>query len=287
MVTRRGRRGAGFTAGASHHETTALAAVAGMLPGTAPRCFPYPVQSLQVKQRALLQQLDSLDREHEELQARLGEAEEEKARLAEQLEESREQSGQQLRAQQELLDALRGEKLTLEQSVSELQANICRLEEQARELKEREKLLVFFPELHIPAETQFESTGSLTEDMEKQLQANSIRMGVLEQENVRLRAALAKVKSAAEQGVLKVRSGCHQGEGRTCPWGAAYPKTTPWPRVLSHFLWGPVPCLGTLVEKAPWSKRPWGSSQCPLRVTSFFPNLCRAGLHFHWDIGLV
>ncbi|NXG92037.1 CC157 protein, partial [Stercorarius parasiticus] len=140
-------------------------------------------ESLQAKQRALLQQLDSLDQEREELQASLGEAEEDKARLAEQLEESEKQSGQQL----------------------QLQANVSRLEEQAQELKERERLLVFFPELHIPAETQFESTGSLTEDMEKQLQANSIRISVLEQENARLRSALAKVKSAAEQGVLKVR----------------------------------------------------------------------------------
>lgn len=58
------------------------------------------LQSLQAKQRALLQQLDSLDQEREELQASLGEAEEDKARLAEQLEESRERSGQQLQAQQ-------------------------------------------------------------------------------------------------------------------------------------------------------------------------------------------
>ncbi|NXK99325.1 CC157 protein, partial [Mesembrinibis cayennensis] len=136
-------------------------------------------ESLQAKQRALLQQLDSLDQEREELQASLGEAEEDKARLAEQLEESREQSGHQLRA------------------------NVSKLEEQARELKERERLLVFFPELHVPTEAQFESTGSLTEDMEKQLQANSIRISVLEQENARLRSALAKVKTAAEQGVLK------------------------------------------------------------------------------------
>ncbi|NXT40328.1 CC157 protein, partial [Pelecanoides urinatrix] len=139
-------------------------------------------ESLQAKQRALLQQLDSLDREREELQASLGEAEEDKAGLAEQLEESREQSGQQLRAQQ---------------------ANVSKLEEQAQELKERERLLVFFPELHVPTETQFESTGSLTKDMEKQLQANSIRISVLEQENARLTSALAKVKAAAEQGVLK------------------------------------------------------------------------------------
>ncbi|XP_064322072.1 coiled-coil domain-containing protein 157 isoform X2 [Phalacrocorax carbo] len=161
-------------------------------------------ESLQAKQSTLLLQLDSLDQEREELQASLGEAEESTARLAEQLEESREQSRQQLRTQQELLDALQREKLSLEQSVLELQANISKLEEQTQELKERERLLVFFPELHIPAETQFESTGSLTEDMEKQLQANSIRISVLEQENVRLRSALAKVKVAAEQGVLKL-----------------------------------------------------------------------------------
>ncbi|NXP51318.1 CC157 protein, partial [Heliornis fulica] len=140
-------------------------------------------ESLQAKQDVLLQQLESLDQEREELQARLGEAEEDKARLAEQLEESRQQSGQQLRAQQ---------------------ANVSRLEEGAQEMKERERLLVFFPELHISDEMQFESTGSLTEDMEKQLQANSIRIDVLQQDNARLKSALAKVKAAAEQGVLKL-----------------------------------------------------------------------------------
>ncbi|NWV05771.1 CC157 protein, partial [Ptilonorhynchus violaceus] len=141
-------------------------------------------ESLQAKQRTLLQQLDSLDQEREELQTSLGEAEEEKARLAEQLEQSQEQSGKQLQAQQ-------------------LRANTSQLEEQAQELRERERLLVFFPELHVPTETQFESSGNLTEDMESQLQANSIRIEVLERENMRLRALLAKVKAAAEQGMLK------------------------------------------------------------------------------------
>ncbi|NXR69761.1 CC157 protein, partial [Rhadina sibilatrix] len=139
-------------------------------------------ESLQAKQRTLLQQLDSLDREREELQASLGEAEEDKARLAEQLQQSQEQSGKQLQAQQ---------------------ANTSRLEEQAQQLRERERLLVFFPDLHIPTETQLESSGNLTEDMESQLQANTIRIEVLERENEQLRALLAKVKAAAEQGVLK------------------------------------------------------------------------------------
>ncbi|PKK17081.1 coiled-coil domain containing 157 [Columba livia] len=157
-------------------------------------------ESLQSKQQVLLQQLDSLDQEREELQARLGEAEEDEARLGKQLEQSREQ----LRTQQELLDVLQQEKLSLEQNFSELQAKVSRLEEQAQELQERERLLVFFPELHVPSETQFESSGSVTEDMEKQLEANSIRIGVLEQENTRLRSALAKVQVAAAQGVLKL-----------------------------------------------------------------------------------
>ncbi|NXF08544.1 CC157 protein, partial [Smithornis capensis] len=139
-------------------------------------------ESLQAKQRVLLQQLDSLDQKCEELQNSLGKAEEDKAHLAEELEHSRDQSGKQLREQQ---------------------ANISRLEKQTQELRERERLLVFFPELHIPTETLFESSGNLTEDMENQLQANSIRIGVLEQENARLGAVLAKVKAAADQGVLK------------------------------------------------------------------------------------
>ncbi|KFO73544.1 Coiled-coil domain-containing protein 157, partial [Cuculus canorus] len=160
-------------------------------------------ESLQAKQRTLLQQLDSLDQEREELQVSLGEAEEEKARMGEQLEERETQHRKHLRSQQELLDTLQREKLSLEQAVSELQAKVSKLEKQEQELKERERLLVFFPELHIPAEAQFESTGNLTEDIEKQLQANSIRISVLEQENVQLRSALTKVKVAAEQGVLK------------------------------------------------------------------------------------
>ncbi|XP_040463123.1 coiled-coil domain-containing protein 157 isoform X5 [Falco naumanni] len=103
---------------------------------------------------------------------------------------------------QELLDVLRREKLNLEQSVSELQAKVSRLEEQTRGMQERERPLMFFPELHVPAEAQIESTGSLTKDMEKQIQANSIPVGVLEQ-NTRLRSALPKLKAAAERGVLK------------------------------------------------------------------------------------
>ncbi|XP_075290554.1 coiled-coil domain-containing protein 157 [Opisthocomus hoazin] len=161
-------------------------------------------ESLQAKYQLLLQDFDSLDQEREELQASLEEAEEDRARLAEQLQQSQEQSGRQLREQQELLDAQQREKRSLEQSVAELRANGARLEQQAQELRERERLLVFFPELHSPAGTQLQSTGSVAEEMEQHVQANSVRISVLQQENARLGAALAKLKAAAQQGVLQL-----------------------------------------------------------------------------------
>lgn len=64
---------------------------------------PLAAQSLQAKQRALLQQLDSLDQEREELQGSLAEAEAQRARLEEQLQSAqgeREQGQCQLQAQQ-------------------------------------------------------------------------------------------------------------------------------------------------------------------------------------------
>uniref|UniRef100_A0A8C0U4F7 Coiled-coil domain containing 157 n=1 Tax=Cyanistes caeruleus TaxID=156563 RepID=A0A8C0U4F7_CYACU len=181
-----------------------------------PLCSPPPPQSLQAKQRTLLQQLDSLDQEREELQTSLAEAEEENTRQSP------------LPPPCELLDTLQQEKLALEQSILELQANTSQLQEQAQELRERERLLVFFPDLHIPTEMQFESSGNLTEDMESQLQANTIRIEVLERENAQLEALLAKVKAAAEQGVLKV-SWVPQGwERESCngSQGSGHPQST-------------------------------------------------------------
>ncbi|XP_068963426.1 coiled-coil domain-containing protein 157-like, partial [Petaurus breviceps papuanus] len=103
----------------------------------------------------------------------------------------------------ELLQNLQQEKQGLEQAMEELQVTICKLDKSIMELKERERLLVAFPDLHVPSETQFESSGNVAEDMERQVQANDIRICVLEEENGRLRATLAKLKEVAQQGGLK------------------------------------------------------------------------------------
>ncbi|XP_027718929.1 coiled-coil domain-containing protein 157-like [Vombatus ursinus] len=165
-------------------------------------------ESLQAKQRALLQQLDSLDQEREELRTSLEEAEVQQANLEGQLQAAcgdKEHMEVQLKAQQELLQSLQQEKQGLEWATEELQVTVYQLDKSILELKERERLLVAFPDLHVPSEAQFESSGNVVEDMERQVQANDIRIRVLEEDNMRLRATLAKLNEVTQQGELKAQ----------------------------------------------------------------------------------
>ncbi|XP_030741306.2 coiled-coil domain-containing protein 157 [Echinops telfairi] len=164
-------------------------------------------ESLQAKQRALLQQLDSLDQERKELQGSLAEAEAQRAQVEEQLQSLQTEGAQgqcQLLAQQELLQSLQREKQGLEQATTDLRLTISELERELLELKERERLLVAFPDLHQPLEAQIQSSGNVTEDMERQVQANSIRIRVLQEENGRLQAMLSKIQEVAQQGGLQL-----------------------------------------------------------------------------------
>nr|XP_020036386.1 coiled-coil domain-containing protein 157 [Castor canadensis] len=181
-------------------------------------------ESLQAKQRALLQQLDSLDREREELRCGLDEAEAQRAQVEEQLQHlqsEKEQEQCQLQAQQELLQSLQREKQDLEQVMTDLRLTTSELHRELEELRERERLLVAFPDLHGPMEAQIQKAGpgrrgarcyvpagssSVTDDMERQVQANAIRIRVLQEENGRLQAMLSKIQEVAQQGGLKLTS---------------------------------------------------------------------------------
>uniref|UniRef100_A0A8D0KJB6 Coiled-coil domain containing 157 n=1 Tax=Salvator merianae TaxID=96440 RepID=A0A8D0KJB6_SALMN len=159
-------------------------------------------ESLQAKQRALMQQLDDLDQQCEQLKASLAEAEDAQFVMKENLKELQQEKWElhrHLEEQQKLTERVEQEKRTLELSASELGELI-------QEFKEREQLLVSFPDLHIPVEAKIESTGDVLEDMGKQLQANNIRISVLEEENVRLRIAVAKMKQAMQQETPKIVS---------------------------------------------------------------------------------
>lgn len=47
-------------------------------------------------------------------------------------------------------------------------------------------------------------SGNVTDDMERQVQANDIRIRVLQEENRRLQSMLSKIHEVAQQGGLKV-----------------------------------------------------------------------------------
>ena len=56
-------------------------------------------------------------------------------------------------------------------------------------------------------------SGDVTDDMERQVQANDIRIRVLQEENGRLRSMLSKIREVAQQGGLKVGSMAPLPEG--------------------------------------------------------------------------
>ncbi|KAM3936946.1 coiled-coil domain-containing protein 157 [Leptodactylus fuscus] len=162
-------------------------------------------ESLQAKQKSLLQQLDRLSQECENLRSTLGDADEERDNLEEQIEQMKreeESLKSQIKEQQNMINTLQQEKVTLEKSVEDVNKQLTELQGCLQEQKEREKLLVCYPDLH-PL-TEFESTGNITEDMEKQLQANSIRISILEEENSKLRVSLHKLVEKSKQAALKV-----------------------------------------------------------------------------------
>uniref|UniRef100_A0A8P4G815 Coiled-coil domain-containing protein 157 n=1 Tax=Dicentrarchus labrax TaxID=13489 RepID=A0A8P4G815_DICLA len=153
------------------------------------------IQSMQAKQTSLLKRVDALDEECEELQRQLGEREERQIDLHNQLQQvSEEKEKVQARLAQQQLQK---EKQTLETHVGELKNSVAELKEYVQTLMERERVLVAFPELS-PLQAQPQSTGNVLLDMERQLQANNIRMKVLEQENITLHTSLVKLRERTQ-----------------------------------------------------------------------------------------
>ncbi|XP_022612688.1 coiled-coil domain-containing protein 157 [Seriola dumerili] len=163
-------------------------------------------ESMQAKQKSLLERVDALDEECEELQRELGEREERQIELhngLQQMSEEKEQLQAQLAQQQDLHLELQKEKQTLETNIGELKNSVAELKEYVQALKERERLLVAFPELSPLAQAQPQSTGNVLLDMEQQLQANCIRIKVLEQENTTLHSSLEKLRERAQHNTAR------------------------------------------------------------------------------------
>nr|XP_015221462.1 PREDICTED: coiled-coil domain-containing protein 157 isoform X2 [Lepisosteus oculatus] len=110
------------------------------------------------------------------------------------------------RLQEALTEELQKEKERLEKSVGDLHGAVSRLQGQLQEQAQKERLLVAFPDLCNPTPCAPETTGDVLLDMEQQMQANSIRISVLEEENSRLRNSLNKLRDSAHRREMKVLS---------------------------------------------------------------------------------
>ncbi|KAM4616842.1 coiled-coil domain-containing protein 157 [Polymixia lowei] len=163
-------------------------------------------ESMQAKQNSLLERVDALDQECEELQRELGEGEDRQTDLQDQLKhmlEEKEQLLAQFTQQQALCSELQKEKQRLEADLVELKDSVAQLRREVQDLTQRERLLAAFPELNPVQQAQPQSTGNVLWDMEQQLQANCIRIRVLEQENVTLHSSLVKVRERAQHNATK------------------------------------------------------------------------------------
>ncbi|XP_057688996.1 coiled-coil domain-containing protein 157-like [Corythoichthys intestinalis] len=163
-------------------------------------------ESMERKQKSLLQRVDALDDECDELQKRLEQREERELNLNNQLQrmsEDNEQLRTQLTSQQDHCSQLQSERQMLETQIDHFQGSVAELKESVKSLEEKERLLVAFPELSPLAHAQPKSTGNVLLDMEKQLQANYIRIGVLEKENATLHGSLVKLRETQHNPVKK------------------------------------------------------------------------------------
>uniref|UniRef100_A0A3Q2CE93 Uncharacterized protein n=1 Tax=Cyprinodon variegatus TaxID=28743 RepID=A0A3Q2CE93_CYPVA len=161
------------------------------------------------KQQSLLERVDALDEECDELQKQLEEKEDAQSSLNKRLQDIyklKEQQEAQL-SQQQVNESLQREKQTLQTHADELEKRVAQLTEHVNTLRERERLLVLFPELNDWAQTQPQSTGNLILDMEQQQQANSLRIKLLEQENATLQKSLEKLRQRQIFNSTRVRIG--------------------------------------------------------------------------------
>lgn len=108
-----------------------------------------------------------------------------------------------LTQQQELCLEAHKEKQTLEVCIEELKNRVAELKEHMQSLRERERLLVAFPDLTPLAHAQPQTTGNVVLDMKQQLKANSIRIEVLEQENSTLQQSLFKLEERAQHNATR------------------------------------------------------------------------------------
>lgn len=155
-------------------------------------------QQVQAKQESLSGRIEELTQENEDLREEVAGLEEEKHTLQESLQETRlvkEQLQQEKKQQEVIIRNLNEEKSRLEASIQATEEQIHHLESQLGEAKDRERMLIEYPDLNGPVNPNLQGTGDIVLDMQNQVKANTARIQVLEEQNDGLQRSITKVVS--------------------------------------------------------------------------------------------
>lgn len=152
----------------------------------------------QSKQDLLRLRLDDIDQENGFLREQIASLEEAKDKLHEKVEAMKvdhTQFQKLIEEKEHIAEELRNDKAKLESSVQRLEDAANRLENELKEVKEKMRIMVEYPDLHPTANANLSGTGNIAKDMENQLQANQLRIQLLQEENAKLHKSITKLLS--------------------------------------------------------------------------------------------
>ncbi|XP_041348129.1 coiled-coil domain-containing protein 157-like [Gigantopelta aegis] len=153
-------------------------------------------QSLQSKQESLISRIDKLDEENTELRDQLLGLEDEKEAVEESLKSTQSQITElqkTIKENETVIKDLTRQKDEIQKDLQETRELIQKLEVKLEEAKERERLIIEYPDLNGPVNPDYQGSGDIVLDMEKQVEANTLRIRLLEEQNEGLRNSITKV----------------------------------------------------------------------------------------------
>ncbi|KAH9525252.1 hypothetical protein Btru_000832 [Bulinus truncatus] len=159
-------------------------------------------ESLQAKQEALLSRMDLLGQNNDTFASQLASLEEERNNLDNKLTEltvETKELKKKLKENEVILKNLEKEKKSLKKSLQESLATVGGLKTQLEEAKERERMIVEYPDLNGPVNRDYQGSGDIAQDMKNQITANQVRIKVLQSQNDTLSESVKKITSLQKE----------------------------------------------------------------------------------------
>ncbi|CAF0931311.1 unnamed protein product [Didymodactylos carnosus] len=151
-------------------------------------------QTYQIKQKTLTTSLEELTQECESLKKEVNELEIIRDDLQLSLEQTQKQNNHHLTqvADKSKISSIMEANNQFVCDITMLKSNLEQLQQQLRQMDEREQLLIHYPDLNGIIETG-PPTNNIVEDMQNQIQANEIRIDLLRRQTESLRSSLEKI----------------------------------------------------------------------------------------------